>query len=73
VQLYSGSEATPTMLDEMMLGFSGPIPLLDFMTGAADYSLTVTPVSTPEPASLPLLVSGIVALLAMRKKRILAR
>lgn len=70
VQLYSGSEATPTMLDEAMLGFSGPIPLSDFMSGDAGYELSITPVSTPEPASLLLLGSGIVALFLMGRKKV---
>lgn len=99
VQLYSGPEAMPTMLDNAMLGFSGPIPLDDFFgsntysltitpvstvltaefatasTPQAEsllsYSLTPTPVSTPEPASLLLLGAGITGLFLMRRKRIL--
>jgi hypothetical protein len=70
VQLYSGTEAMPTMLDNAMLGFSGPIPLDDFFSSNT-YFLTITPVSTPEPASMPLVVAGIVALFVMGKKKVL--
>jgi hypothetical protein len=57
-QLFTGSDQTPTMLP-----VSGTIPLTDFFTGAS-YSLTVEPV--PEPASLLLFTSGLLAL-AMKR------
>ncbi len=59
----SGTEAAPTMLD-----VSGDIPLINFPTGPAGYTLTVTPVSTtPEPASLVLVGAGLVALFVKRR------
>jgi hypothetical protein len=61
--LYSGSEASPTML-----AFTGKIPLLDFMTGDGGYTLTVTPISTtPEPGSLLLMGAGLAALFVKRR------
>lgn len=59
MQLYSGSEDTPTMLTTSM-----PISLTDFDTGLDDYTLTVVPIATPEPASLFLVVTALIALLA---------
>jgi hypothetical protein len=60
IQLYSGSEAQPTMLDPVMQ----PIPLDDFDTGASGYSLTITPVSniasTPEPSPLVMLLASLI-------------
>jgi hypothetical protein len=41
-----------------------PISLTDFDTGLDDYTLTVVPIATPEPASLFLVVTALIALLA---------
>jgi hypothetical protein len=53
-QLYSGSEATPTML--LLNG----VPLTDFDSGAPAGSI-----STPEPSALALLSAGLSAMLAL--------
>jgi hypothetical protein len=69
IQLYSGSEAQPTMLDPLMQ----PIPLSDIDTGATGYSLTITPFSnipsTPEPSSLLLLVVSFMLMVAWMRNR----
>jgi PEP-CTERM motif len=58
----TGSEAAPTMLAP-----TGDIPLQDFMSGDGGYTLTVTQVTTPEPASLLLFGVGLVALFVKRR------
>ncbi|MGA8038277.1 MAG: PEP-CTERM sorting domain-containing protein [Candidatus Acidiferrales bacterium] len=60
--LYSGSESDPTMLI-----LPGPITLNDFESESGDYTLTVSTV--PEPTSLMLLATGILALCLARKFR----
>jgi hypothetical protein len=62
LQLYSGSESSPTMLD-----IPGKIPLLDALSNS-NYTLTITPVGAPEPSSIFLLSAGIVVLLLTRKR-----
>lgn len=62
--LYSGDESAPTMLTT-----GGPVTLTNFVTDSGDYTLTVTTATAPEPASMMLLASGIVALCLMRKFR----
>jgi hypothetical protein len=62
--LYSGLESNPTML-----ALNGPVTLNDFETQSGDYTLTVTPVAAPEPASFMLLACGIVAIGLTRKMR----
>lgn len=64
VMLYSGDESDPTMLL-----LPGPIALTDYDTGTEAYTLTVSNVPCPEPGSLMLLASGIVALGLMVKVR----
>jgi hypothetical protein len=64
VMLYSGPESDPTMLL-----INGPITLTDYDTGTETYTLNVSTVPAPEPVSLMLLASGIVALGLMRKYR----
>lgn len=66
-QLYTGSENNPTMS-----AFPGGIPLFDYDTGAGGYTLTVTPVSTPEPTSLLLMGTGLLSLFLMRRLKSLA-
>jgi hypothetical protein len=63
-QMYTGSEFTPQMTI-----YGNPISLLDFVSEDKMYTVTVTttPITTPEPAGLLLLASGIVALCLMRK------
>ncbi len=63
-QLYTGWESNPTML-----ALSGPVTLNDFESQSGDYTLTVTPVAAPEPASFMLLACGIVAIGLTRKLR----
>jgi hypothetical protein len=58
----SGTEAAPTMLNVL-----GDIPLDDFMSGDGGYTLTITPVPTPEPASLFLTGVGLLSLFAKRR------
>jgi hypothetical protein len=58
----SGTEAAPTMLN-----VPGDIPLINFPTGPAGYTLTVTPVSTPEPASLFLIGAGLLSVFVKRR------
>jgi len=63
-QMYTGSEANP-----QMTLYSDPITLTGFQdeTGAYDVTVTTSAITTPEPAGLLLLASGIVALCLMRK------
>jgi hypothetical protein len=67
IQLYSGSEADPTML----VPASQPIPFSDFDTGATGYSLTITRniVSTPEPSSLMTLIASLILMAAWVRNR----
>lgn len=67
LQLYNGSESSPTMLD-----IPGKIQLHDALSNS-DYTLTITPVSTPapEPSAIFLLGAGIVVLL-IRKRSVRA-
>jgi hypothetical protein len=69
IQLYSGSEAHPTLLDPMIQ----PIPLADFDTGATGYFLTITPVSnipsTPEPSPLVMLIVSLILIAAWVRTR----
>jgi hypothetical protein len=58
----SGSEAAPTMLN-----VSGDIPLINFPTGPGGYTLTITPVLTPEPASLLLIGAGLISVVVKRR------
>ena len=62
--LYSGPESNPTMLF-----MNGPVTLTDYDTGTEAYTLTVSSVTAPEPTSLLLLASGIIALCVMWKFR----
>lgn len=62
-QLFTGPDKTPTMLS-----VPGRIPLTDFFTDAG-YCLTVEPVPTPEPASLLLFTSGLLALAMNHRSR----
>jgi hypothetical protein len=69
IQLYSGSEAQPTMLDPVIQ----PIPLADFDTGAIGYFLTITPVSntasTPEPSPLVMLIVSLILIVVWVRNR----
>jgi hypothetical protein len=69
IQLYSGDEAQPTMLDPV----TQPIPLADFNTGALGYSLTITPfsntASTPEPSPLVMLIVSLLLMVAWMRNR----
>ena len=58
----SGTEAAPTMLN-----VAGEVPLINFPTGPAGYTLTVTPVPTPEPASLFLIGAGLLSVFVKRR------
>jgi hypothetical protein len=62
-QLYAGPENDPTMS-----AITGNIPLFDYDTGAGGYTLTVTPVSAPEPTSILLMGSGPLPLFLMRRR-----
>ena len=65
MQFYTGSEATPQMTI-----FDGPVMQEDFVSeDGKPYTVTVTTsaITTPEPAGLMLLATGIVALGLMRK------
>jgi hypothetical protein len=66
LQLYSGPESSPMMLD-----IPGKILLLDALSNS-NYTLTITPVSAPEPSSILLLGAGIVVLFLTGKRRICA-
>ena len=59
----SGTEAAPVMQD-----VAGDIPLQDYVSGAAGYTLTITSVATPEPTSFLLLGAGMVALLFAKRR-----
>jgi hypothetical protein len=61
-QLYTGDESAPQML-------AGIFSLTDFNTQTESYTLTVTPVSTPESSTLVLFGTGLIALAFMRKRR----
>jgi hypothetical protein len=63
-QMYTGSESAPQMTI-----YGSPVLLLDFVGEQDMYtvSVTTTPITTPEPAGLLLLATGIVALCLMRK------
>lgn len=61
----SGTEAAPTMLD-----VSGNIPLINFPTGPGGYTLTITPVPTPEPASLFLIGAGLLTVFVKRRRSV---
>jgi hypothetical protein len=65
MQFYTGSEAAPQMTI-----FDGPVTQEDFVSNdGTPYTVTVTTsaITTPEPAGLLLLATGIVALCLMRK------
>jgi len=64
-QLYSGPENAPTMSN-----IPGNISLFDFSTGAGGYTLTVTPVPTPEPGSILLMGTGVLSLLLKRRSKV---
>jgi PEP-CTERM motif-containing protein len=64
-QLYTGPESAPSMSN-----IPGNIALNDFFTGAGGYTLTMTPVSTPEPASLLLMGTGLSSLFLMRRRKV---
>jgi PEP-CTERM motif len=66
-QLYTGLESAPSMTD-----IPGNIALSDFFTGTPGYTLTMTPVSTPEPASLLLMGAGLSSLFLMRRRKVTA-
>jgi hypothetical protein len=63
-QMYTGSETNP-----QMTLYSDPITLTGFQdeTGSYDVTVTTSAITTPEPAGLLLLATGIVALCLMRK------
>ena len=63
-QMYTGDETAPQMTI-----YGSPISLLDFVSEDQMYQVTVTTsaITTPEPAGLLLLATGIVALCLMRK------
>jgi hypothetical protein len=61
-QLYTGPENDPTMS-----GIPGNIPLFDFNTGAGGYTLCV---STPEPASILLMGTGLLSLFLKRRLKV---
>jgi hypothetical protein len=65
-QLYTGPENAPTMSD-----ISGNITLVDYFTGAG-YTLTITPVPTPEPSSLLLMAAGLLSLFLMRRNKVVS-
>ncbi|MGA9889134.1 MAG: PEP-CTERM sorting domain-containing protein [Candidatus Acidiferrales bacterium] len=69
LQLYRGPESSPTMLD-----VPGKIHLLDALSDS-NYTLTITPVSTPapEPSSVLLLGAGIVVLVLIRQRSVRAQ
>jgi len=67
VQLYTGDESSPAFL-------TGVFPLTNTTSGmfpndySSDFTLTITP--TPEPASLMLLGSGVLALAGRMRRKI---
>jgi len=63
-QLYTGPENSPWLID-----FGDP-PLFDFNTGAGGYTLDVTCVSTPEPASILLMGTGLLSLFLKRRLKV---
>jgi ABC-type glycerol-3-phosphate transport system substrate-binding protein len=58
----SGTEAAPKMLD-----VSGDIPLMNFPTGPGGYTLTITPIPTPEPAASLLIGVGLISVMVKRR------
>jgi hypothetical protein len=64
-QLYSGPENDPTMSD-----ISGDIALFKYPAGPGGYTLTVTPMSTPEPTPIFLLGTGLLSLFLMRRLKV---
>jgi hypothetical protein len=61
VQLYSGTEDSPTMLTGMF-----------YLTDAAGDSYTLNVTNAPEPMTWLLLASGLAALALMKRKKLLA-
>jgi hypothetical protein len=64
-QLYSGPENAPTMSD-----ISGNIALFKYPTGPGGYTLTMTPVTTPEPTSIVLVGTGLLSLFLKRRLKV---
>jgi hypothetical protein len=64
-QLYTGPENDPTMF-----GISGDVPLFDYNTGAGGYTLTVTPVVSPEPNTIILMGIGLLSIFLKRRLKI---
>jgi hypothetical protein len=64
-QLYTGPENSPWMID-----FPDDPPLFDYNTGAGGYTLTVTPVATPEPTAIILMGTGLLSLFLKRRLKV---
>jgi hypothetical protein len=64
-QLYSGPENAPTMSD-----IPGNIALFKYPSGPGGYTLTVTAVSAPEPASIFLAGTGLLLLFLKRRLKV---